>query len=132
MNFHDILKESGDDGMIQSKKSKVKIMPSIKDGTRSTPPGGVFSTPKSNRIYVVTKHKWGHKKPISGNNNVYKGFSADTPIEDIKGFADRTKERYGKKQQDQDETPRTPFKSVVKECEDLIEVLNKLEEVLCD
>lgn len=133
MNFHELLKEA-DSGLVQSKKSKVKIVASIKDGTRDGSPGTVFSTPKSKRIYVITHQKWGKKKPISGNQNVYKGFSADTPLEDIKGYAERTKAKFGGKEEEKDSSPRPKFKSLLKTSIDFGELFQNfkmIEDVLC-
>jgi hypothetical protein len=78
------------EGRIDAKKSKIKKFPTIGAALAVSNYGQVFTTPQSDRIYVITKGTWGKKS----QNKVVKGFTADTPFSKIKGYSDRTKTKH--------------------------------------
>ncbi len=81
-------------GHVKSTKSRVTSKPTIRDALKTMKHGAMFSTPKSDRIYVVTNAVWGQK---SGSGKVAKGFSHSPAFSKIKGYSDRTKKKYGSK-----------------------------------
>lgn len=56
-------------------KSKVEIFKSITDALRNGKMGQIFSTIGSNRLYVITKQKWGKDKEQIINGRSAKGFT---------------------------------------------------------
>ena len=74
-----------------SKKSKVPVVGSISQALEKHEYGFIFTTPKSDRIYVITQGTWGDKSA----NKVVKGFPGGTEISVIKGFGKRTKVKHG-------------------------------------
>ena len=78
-------------GNLDPKKSRVKTFPSIADALKVSNYGTIFTTPQSDRIYVITKGTWGDKS----KEKVVKGFSSKTPFSEIKGYSDRTKAKHG-------------------------------------
>tara|TARA_R110002074_G_scaffold65790_1_gene156142 strand:+ start:1018 stop:1554 length:537 start_codon:yes stop_codon:yes gene_type:complete len=79
------------EGEVESKKSKIPSFESIHIALRSQDYGTVFTTPQSDRIYVITKGTWGEKS----NDKVVKGFSLATDMDKIKLYAKRTKVKHG-------------------------------------
>tara|TARA_R110000744_G_scaffold252514_3_gene368278 strand:- start:2201 stop:2608 length:408 start_codon:yes stop_codon:yes gene_type:complete len=82
----------------KSRKGRVKTYPSIKVALGQGSFGQIFSTTAANRLYVISKGKWGSK---SGRGKIAKGFTpgSATPSADfksIKKHAARTLLRYGK------------------------------------
>jgi len=77
-------------------KSRVKVYDSITTALRQGYPGQIFSTKDADRLYVITKQKWGTdpEQIISGRSA--KGFSDATPFETVKKYAVRTLLRHGK------------------------------------
>lgn len=74
-------------------KSRVPIAKSITTAIRTKDAGHVFTTPKSNRFYVVTKGgKWGTDKEQIIGGKTAKGFNSFKPA---KRFAVRTLIRHG-------------------------------------
>jgi hypothetical protein len=51
----------------------------------------VFTTPASDRIYVITRGTWGEKS----KNKVVKGFPSETPMNIIKAYSKRTNVKHG-------------------------------------
>lgn len=83
---------------VESKKSKVKVFPSIMDALRHGSYGQIFSTIGSNRLYVITKQKWGSSPDQRVGDKVAKGFSPGSIPSDfsrIKQYAVRTLAKYG-------------------------------------
>jgi len=85
------------DGVVSSKKSKVKNYPSIKVALRRGYPGQIFSTKGAARLYVTSKAGWGKKS----SGRIAKGFTpgSATPSskwDSIKGHAVRTMKKHGK------------------------------------
>lgn len=75
-------------------KSRVPLAKSITTAIRTKNPGQVFTTPKSDRFYVVTKGgKWGTDKHQIISGKTAKGFNGFKPA---KRFAVRTLIRHGK------------------------------------
>jgi hypothetical protein len=72
-------------------RTRVPLMPGIKNALAEKPHGFIFTTPKSDRIYVITKGTWGTKS----SDKVVKGFPAGTPYTEIMEFAERTKVKHG-------------------------------------
>lgn len=85
---------------VNSVKSKVTVFKSVMDALKKGHFGQTFSTPKSNRLYVVTKHKWGKSDKQKVGNRVAKGFSqGDKPssFSDVRKYAQKTMVRHGGK-----------------------------------
>ena len=74
-----------------SKKSKVPVVGSISQAMSKHEYGFIFTTPKSDRIYVITQGTWGEKS----DNKVVKGFPGGTSNDKIKGYGKRTKVKHG-------------------------------------
>lgn len=74
-----------------SKKSRYPVFPSISYARKNKPYGTIFSTPKSGRIYVITRGTWGEKS----SDKEVKGFPAGTPDNEIRAYAERTKVKHG-------------------------------------
>ena len=87
---------------VKSRKSRVKVYPTIKAALDSAAPyGHIFSTKAADRLYVITRPQWGKKSTAGGNTRVAKGFTpgAATPSASwpsIKGHAMRTSIKHGK------------------------------------
>lgn len=90
------MKASSKKSHTKSAKSRVKVYDSITDALRKGYPGQIFSTKDADRLYVITKQKWGTdpEQIISGRSA--KGFSDATPFERVKKYAVRTLLRHGK------------------------------------
>lgn len=73
------------------KKSRVRVYNSITDALRRGYMGQPFSTKKSNKLYVITKQKWGTDDEQIINGRSAKGFS---DFKDAKKFAVRTMVRH--------------------------------------
>ena len=85
----------------QPSKSKVKVYSSITDALRKGYVGQIFSTKNSDRLYVITKRKWGKDDEQMVGGRVAKGFSPGSipsTFKDIKKYSINTMKRYnGKK-----------------------------------
>lgn len=82
-----------------SKKSRVFVYNSIMDALKKGKYGQMFSTKKSNRLYVVTKRKWGKSPDQEYAGRVAKGFSQGSipsSFGDVKNYSQRTLMRHGK------------------------------------
>jgi len=79
------------EGRLDPKKSKIKKFPTIAQALSVSNFGQIFTTPQSDRIYVITRGTWGKKS----SNKVVKGFTADTPYDTILGYSKRTKVKHG-------------------------------------
>ena len=83
----------------KASKSRVKVFNSITDALRNGYVGQIFSTKNSDRLYVVTKRKWGTDDEQEVGGRVAKGFSPGTipsKFSDVKKYAVRTLLRHGK------------------------------------
>jgi len=81
------------------KKSRVKIYNSITDALKRGYVSQIFSTKNSDRLYVITKRKWGKDDEQEVSGRVAKGFSPQTipsDFSDVKKYAARTAVRHGK------------------------------------
>lgn len=78
-------------GKLDAKKAKVRTFPSISDALGNSNYGQIFTTPQSDRIYVITRGTWGDKSA----DKVVKGFKATTPFSQILGYSKRTKAKHG-------------------------------------
>jgi hypothetical protein len=78
-------------GETEAKKSRIPSYKSISHALNTGDYGLVFTTPQSDRIYVVTKGTWGQKS----KSKVVKGFPLSTSMDKIKTFAKRTKVKHG-------------------------------------
>ena len=88
-------------GVTKAGKSRVKVYPSIMSALKVGKFGDIFSTDGSERLYVVTKRKWGKDDEQAVGNRVAKGFTpgSSTPSSSwssIKKHAVRTKLRHRK------------------------------------
>lgn len=90
---------SGQKDHSKAYKSKVKIYNSITDALKRGYEGQIFSTKNADRLYVITRRKWGKDDEQVVNGRVAKGFSPGTipsSFKDVKKYAVRTMVRYGK------------------------------------
>ncbi len=78
-------------GETEAKKSKIPSYKSIADALKGGDYGLVFTTPQSDRIYVITRGTWGQKS----DDKVVKGFPLSTSMGQIQKFAKRTKVKHG-------------------------------------
>jgi len=86
-------------GLVKSTKSRAREYPSIMTALKSGNFGDIFTTDGADRLYVITKRKWGSDPEQTVGNKVAKGFTpgSATPSADfssIKKHAVRTKLRY--------------------------------------
>jgi hypothetical protein len=79
------------EGEVSAKKGKIPTFKSIGDALKTQDYGTTFSTPQSDRIYVITKGTWGDKS----QNKVVKGFDLGTDMDKIRKFARRTRVKHG-------------------------------------
>lgn len=78
-------------------KSRVKIYNSITDALRNGHMGQIFSTKESDRLYVITKQKWGTDDEQIINGRSAKGFTPGnipSKFSDVKKYAIRTMVRH--------------------------------------
>jgi hypothetical protein len=109
MNIINILQEmgrgstEGRDKMLKGRgskskasKSRVRVYNSITHALKNGYVGQIFSTKDADRLYVITKQKWGKddEQIISGRSA--KGFPSGAPFTDVKKYAVRTMLRHGK------------------------------------
>lgn len=90
---------SGKKAHSQAGKSRVKVYNSITDALKKGYVGQIFSTKNSDRLYVITKRKWGKDDEQEVGGRVAKGFSPGTipsKFSDVKKYAVRTMLRHGK------------------------------------
>ena len=93
--------EDGQKARVKTRKSRVRIFPTIKKAlTAGIGYGAKFSTKNAKRLYVTTKPTWGKKRRAGGNSIVAKGFTpgSATPSAawpSIVGHAARTKAKHG-------------------------------------
>lgn len=82
-------------------KSKVVVYKSITDALRNGYMGQIFSTENADRLYVITKSKWGKDKEQIINGRSAKGFTPEnipSKFKDIKKYSMATMVRHsGKK-----------------------------------
>lgn len=86
-------------GHAKSSKSRVKVYKSITDALKKGYVGQIFSTKNADRLYVITKRKWGKDDEQEVGGRVAKGFSPGTipsNFSDVKKYAVRTMVRHGK------------------------------------
>tara|TARA_R110000824_G_scaffold320266_1_gene507225 strand:- start:990 stop:1370 length:381 start_codon:yes stop_codon:yes gene_type:complete len=108
MNVAKILSEvsrkiSSKKHVTKSGKSRVKVYDSINKALEQGSMGQIFSTNKANRLYVLTKHKWGKSGQQTVGGKTAKGFTPGSATpgagwKDIKGYAVRTMAKHGGKQ----------------------------------
>lgn len=79
------------EGEVSAKKGKIPTFKSIGDALKTQDFGTTFTTPQSDRIYVITKGTWGDKS----QNKVVKGFDLATDMDKIRKFARRTRVKHG-------------------------------------
>jgi hypothetical protein len=80
-------------------KSRVKVYASITDALKKGYVGQIFSTKNSDRLYVITKQKWGTDDEQMVGGRTAKGFSPGSipsKFSDVKKYAVRTLVRHGK------------------------------------
>lgn len=86
-------------GHSKSAKSRVKVYDSITDALRKGYMGQIFSTKDADRLYVITKRKWGTDDEQEVGGRVAKGFSSGnipSSFSDVKKYSVRTMMRHGK------------------------------------
>lgn len=90
--------KEGTDNKKKAFKGRVKNYTTIAQAKAKGKPGQIFSTGRADRLYVISKGKWGKK---SGRGNIAKGFTpgSSTPGSDwesVKKHATRTTLRHGR------------------------------------
>lgn len=83
----------------KSSKSRVKVYNSITDALSKGYVGQIFSTKNADRLYVITKQKWGKDDEQVVNGKSAKGFTPGTipaTFKDVKKYSVRTMVRHGK------------------------------------
>jgi len=108
MNVEKILYEANkklrsEKKVAKASKSRVKVYDSIKQALEQGSMGQIFSTDKADRMYVLTKHKWGKSGQQTVGGKTAKGFTPGSATpgaswKDIKGYAVRTMAKHGGKQ----------------------------------
>jgi hypothetical protein len=80
----------------KASKSRAKVYNSITHALKNGYVGQIFSTKDADRLYVITKQKWGtdDEQIVAGRSA--KGFSSSTPFSEVKKYAVRTLLRHGK------------------------------------
>jgi hypothetical protein len=79
------------EGEAEAKKSKIPSFKSIGQALKASDYGQIFTTPQSDRIYVITRGTWGEKS----SDKVVKGFPLSTDMAKIKKYSKRTKVKHG-------------------------------------
>jgi hypothetical protein len=82
---------------VNPKKSRVRVYNSITDALRRGYIGQIFSTKGADRLYVITKQKWGKDREQIVSGRSAKGFSPETipsSFSDVKKYAVRTMVRH--------------------------------------
>lgn len=77
-------------------KSRVRVYDSITHALKNGYVGQIFSTKDADRLYVITKQKWGKDDEQIVAGRSAKGFSAGAPFSTVKKYAVRTMLRHGK------------------------------------
>ena len=83
----------------KASKSRVKVYKSITDALSKGYVGQIFSTENSDRLYVITKQKWGKDDEQEVGGRTAKGFSPGnipSKFSDVNKYAVRTMMRHGK------------------------------------
>jgi hypothetical protein len=78
-------------------KSRVRVYNSITDALKNGYMGQIFSTKAADRLYVITKRKWGKDDEQMIGGRVAKGFSPGSipaSFKDVKKYAVRTMTRH--------------------------------------
>jgi hypothetical protein len=91
------IQNSGKKAHVNPKKSRVRVYDSITDALRRGYVGQIFSTKGADRLYVITKQKWGTDKEQIVNGRSAKGFtpgSIPSEFNDVKRYAVRTMVRH--------------------------------------
>jgi hypothetical protein len=81
----------------KSSKARVKVYKSITDALKRGYMGQIFSTVGSDRLYVITKAKWGKDDEQIINGRSAKGFTPGTipaKFDDVKKYSVRTMVRH--------------------------------------
>ena len=86
----------------KSGKSRVRVYGSINKALQQGSYGQIFSTKSADRLYVLTKHKWGKSGQQTVGGKTAKGFTPGSATpgsswKDIKGYAVRTMAKHGKR-----------------------------------
>lgn len=83
----------------KASKARVKVYKSITDALKQGFMGQIFSTTGSDRLYVITKQKWGKDDEQEVGGRTAKGFSPGSipsKFSDVKKYSVRTMLRHGK------------------------------------
>lgn len=81
----------------QAHKSKVKVYDSITDALKKGHMGQIFSTKEADRLYVITKAKWGKDDEQIINGRSAKGFTPGnipSKFSDVKRYSMKTMIRH--------------------------------------
>lgn len=76
--------------------SRARTYKSITTALKKGSMGQIFTTKGADRLYVITKRKWGKDDEQMVAGRVAKGFSEKTPYKDVKKYSLRTLQRHGK------------------------------------
>lgn len=88
----------GKPGEATPTKAKATVYKTIGDALKKGKYGDIFTTKGADRLYVVSKAKWGKKSTQQSNPKIAKGFSPGSipsSFKDVKKYSVRTKQRYG-------------------------------------
>lgn len=90
-------------GKVSAEKARVRIFPTIMDALRKGKVGQMFSTKDADRLYVISKQKWGDDPDQVVGGRIAKGFTPGSAkpgasFKDVKGFAVRTMARHGNRE----------------------------------
>ena len=91
------IQSHGEKSHVNPKKSRVRVYNSITDALRRGYIGQIFSTKDADRLYVITKKKWGKDQEQIINGRSAKGFSPGSipaSFGDVKKYAVRTMVRH--------------------------------------
>lgn len=90
------MKSSGKKFHSKAGSSKARRYKSITDALGKGSMGQIFTTKGADRLYVITKRKWGKDDEQMVGGRVAKGFGEGTPYKDVKKYSLRTLQRHGK------------------------------------
>lgn len=80
----------------KAQSSRARSYKSITTALKKGSMGQIFTTKGADRLYVITKRKWGTDNEQMVSGRVAKGFAEGTPYKDVKKYSLRTLQRHGK------------------------------------
>lgn len=80
----------------KAQSSRARVYKSITTALKKGGYGQIFTTKGADRLYVITRRKWGKDDEQMVGGRVAKGFGEGTPYKDVKKYSLRTLKRHGK------------------------------------